>query len=98
MCPVTGKPLNITADTAFVGLVNGQKLYFSDDASATAYKMNPRDFWLGPHDQKTILPDPDGKRGLPDLRTKILHCPRTNETLNITMGTPRVLHKWGQVT
>ena len=42
------------------------------------------------------LPGMDGKRGLPDLRGKTLHCPESGEALVISMQTPRVLHKHGQ--
>lgn len=99
-CPVTGADINITSSTPSVAFKNGQRLYFSTAQAATYYKDEPREFWLGPFDTAFILPGLDGKRGLPDLRTlntgKELHCPFSNEAINVTMASPRVLHKWGQ--
>jgi YHS domain-containing protein len=93
---VTGGNITITASTPVVNVVNGQMLYFSSKDAAKKYKANPRDYWLGPNDANTILPGVDGKRGMPDFRTQIRYCPRTNESLTISMQTPRVIHKWGQ--
>ena len=94
LCPVNGVEINITAKTPFVLFTKGQKLYFSSDDAAAAYKAKPRDYWLGPYD--TPLPGMDGMRGKPDVRGQILHCPRSGEALNVSMQTPRVLHKHGQ--
>ena len=93
-CPVTGQNVTITAATPALEFKNGQKLFFSSDAAVKKYRTSPRDYWLAPHDKP--LPPPDGMRGLPDLRGTILHCPRSNETMNVSMQTPRVVHKHGQ--
>ena len=50
LCPVTGANITIDQSTDFVAFKNGQKLYFSSKNAAWAYKTNPRDFWLAPHD------------------------------------------------
>ena len=94
LCPVTGKNMTITADTPVVEFKNGQVLYFSSSEAAEKYRKQPRDYWLAPHD--VPLPGYDGKRGLPDLRGEIRHCPYSNETMTIDMPTPRVIHKHGQ--
>jgi YHS domain-containing protein len=93
---VTGNNITVDGFSPSLDIANGQKLYFSSVLASEKYKKNPRDYWLGPNDQATILPGVDGKRGMPDFRGQIFYCPRTNETLNISMSTPRVLHKWGQ--
>jgi YHS domain-containing protein len=93
-CPVTGHHLNITADTPFVNFVNGQQLYFASSQAASLYRATPRAYWLAPNDMP--LPGMDGMRGLPDMRGMIRYCPRTNETLNISMSTPRVVQLGGQ--
>jgi YHS domain-containing protein len=93
-CPVTNKSITITAYTPSVRFDNGQKLYFADAASAKSYADAPRDYWLAPHD--VPLSGMDGKRGLPDLRNETLHCPFTNESMVISMQTPRVIHRGGQ--
>lgn len=58
LCPVTGQKLNITADTPSVAFHNGQQLYFASDAAASAYRDEPRKYWLAPDD--TPLAPPDG--------------------------------------
>jgi len=93
-CPVTNRSLAITSATPHVQFDNGQRLYFFDDAAANKYRVSPRDYWLAPHDLP--LNGMDGKRGLPDLRNETLHCPYTNESMIISMQTPRVIHKGGQ--
>ena len=64
------------------------------EKAAKQYKDTPRDFWLAPHDMPP--PGMDGMRGLPDLRGQILHCPRSNEAINVSIKTPRVMQKGGQ--
>jgi YHS domain-containing protein len=94
-CPVSGTRLhNITSTTPAVAFVHGQKLYFSSEEAAAAYRKSPRDYWLAPTDAP--LPPPDGMRGLPDLRGKSLSCPGSGETLQVDMKTPRVMQKHGQ--
>ena len=97
ICPVSGANLTITPSGfhgARVGFHNGQVLYFKGDAEAAAYKAAPRDYWLSPHEMP--LDGIDGMRGLPDFRGQTRQCPRTNETMTISMQTPRVLHRNGQ--
>ena len=68
-----------------------------DAVDCTAYgtgRASPRDFWLAPHDLP--LPGPDGMRGLPDLRGTTVSCPRSGEAFNVSMQSPRVVHKHGQ--
>jgi hypothetical protein len=93
-CPVTGKPIVITADTPAVAFHNGQRLFFADAAAARAYSDSPRDYWLAPHEMP--LKGVDGKRGLPDFRNETMRCPSSNETMVISMRTPRVVHQGGQ--
>ena len=94
ICPVTGEAIEIVPSTPTVTFINNQRLYFSSTTAATSYVKSPRDFWLSPHDLP--LPGVDGKRGLPDLRNETRRCPFTNETMTISMQTPRVIHKHGQ--
>jgi len=68
--------------------------FFASAAAAAKYRAAPRDYWLGPHELP--LPGFDGKRGLPDLRTTKARCPMSNETMVISMKTPRVVHRHGQ--
>ena len=93
-CPVSGAVLNITAATPSLAFKNGQKLYFSSAANAAAYRASPRDYWLAPHQMP--LAGMDGMRGLPDLRQQQVHCPRSGESLNVSMKTPRVMMSGGQ--
>ena len=93
-CPVTGKAITITDSTPSVEFHNGQRLFFAEDAGAEAYLNSPRDYWLSPHEMP--LKGIDGKRGLPDLRNETVHCPSSNETIVISMKTPRVVHRGGQ--
>ena len=93
-CPVTDRPITITDGTPAVEFHNGQRLYFADEAAAAAYVKSPRNYWLSPFDMP--LKGIDGKRGLPDLRNETVHCPSSNESIVISMKTPRVVHSGGQ--
>jgi YHS domain-containing protein len=93
-CPVTGDSIKITQLTPVVLFENGQRLYFSSKSAAASYAISPRDYWLSPHEDP--LAGVDGKRGLPDLRNETRHCPFTNESILISMQTPRVIHRHGQ--
>ena len=93
-CPVTGVAINITQSTPAVLFDNGQQLYFATTTAATLYARTPRNYWLSPHEKP--LAGMDGKRGLPDLRNETRHCPFTNESMVISMQTPRVIHRHGQ--
>eukprot|EP00466_Bigelowiella_natans_P009724 jgi/Bigna1/54718/estExt_Genewise1Plus.C_410023 len=94
LCPVTGASINISSKTPAVGFKNGQKIYFSSEEAAKAYRTSPRDFWLSPQDMP--LTGVDGARGLPDLRGSYIQCPVSGENMTITMKTPRVDQKNGQ--
>lgn len=94
VCPVTGQSLTIAADTASVEFRNGQKLYFANPESAVAYRTNPRAFWLSPFEMPVAMPD--GGRGLPDVRGSTLYCPYSNETIDVSMHSLRVVHRYGQ--
>lgn len=94
LCPVSGANVTIRASTPYVALKNGQRLYFSSSSAASTYRARPRDFWLAPHDMP--LPGGDGMRGLPDVRGQTMHCPRSNESITVSMQTPRVVQKHGQ--
>ena len=94
LCPVTGEKILITKDTAVVSLKHGQTLYFSSPDAALKYISSPRDYWLSPHEKP--LPGMDGKRGLPDLRNSTVSCPNTGMNLTVGMGTPRLIHRYGQ--
>jgi len=93
-CPVTGANVTIRSTTPYLALKNGQRLYFSSSSAASTYREKPRDFWLAPHDMP--LPGSDGMRGLPDVRGQNMRCPRSNESLTVTMQTPRVVQQHGQ--
>lgn len=93
-CPVTGKSLTITEETPSLAFKNGQKLYFSSSEAAGAYRANPRAFILSSFE--TPLAMPDGGRGLPDLRGSTLYCPYSNETIDVSMKSIRVDHRYGQ--
>ena len=93
-CPVSGGMLNFSATTPALEFKQGQKLYFSSKDALSSFIAQPRDYWLAPHDMP--LPGADGMRGLPDVRGEILHCPRSGEAMNVSMGTPRVMMKHGQ--
>ena len=94
ICPVSGDAIIIISSTPTVNFINDQQLFFSSETAATSYMKSPRDYWLAPHDLP--LEGIDGKRGLPDLRNETRRCPFTNETMTISMQTPRVIHKHGQ--
>lgn len=93
-CPVTGKNLTITHATASLAFKNGQKLYFSSKEASQAYRTTPRAFLLSPFELPLAMPD--GARGLPDLRSSVLRCPYSNETINVGMKSIRVDHRYGQ--
>lgn len=93
-CPVTGKTMTITDSTVALDFANGQKLYFASEAMAGEYRKNPRAFMLSPLEMPLAMPD--GARGLPDLRGTQLYCPYTNETIDVSMQSIRVDHRYGQ--
>ena len=93
-CPVTGRSIAINDGTPAVAFHNGQRLFFADAAAAKTYVDSPRDYWLAPHEMP--LKGIDGKRGLPDFRNETMQCPSSNETMVISMRTPRVVHRGGQ--
>ena len=94
ICPVEGKPINITSSTPSVAFKNGQRLYFASDAAAGAYRESPKSFWLSP--TELPLDGPDGVRGLPDMRNQTVRCPSSGESLLVDMPTPRIIHRHGQ--
>ena len=56
LCPVTGARVHFGANlsTPYVGFKNGQRLYFASALAAEAFKANPADFFLAPHDAPPV--------------------------------------------
>ena len=95
ICPVEGTNVTVGAANAHhVAFKNGQRLYFASAAAATAYRESPKSFWLSPFDSP--LAGMDGARGLPDMRNQTLYCPSSNESMLISVHSPRVVHRHGQ--
>ena len=91
-CPVLYTNITIGKTTDSVSIKGGQKLFFGSKDAATAYVLNPREYWLSPHD----IPDLDQAAGYPDVRGSTFICPCSGEKIVIDMKTPRVLHRNGQ--
>ena len=91
-CPVLYTNITIGKNTNSVSIKGGQKLFFGSKDAVTAYEVNPREYWLSPHD----MPDLDHAAGYPDVRGSTFFCPCSGEKIVIDMQTPRVLHRNGQ--
>lgn len=95
ICPVSGKTLDITdAATVAVDFQNGQQLYFASGDMAMAYKATPQAFMLS--NLEVPMKMPDGAHALPDLYGTTVYCPYTNETIDVSMKSVRVDHRFGQ--
>lgn len=93
-CPVTGASLTISGSTASLDFKNGQKLHFASQDAVEAYRKNPRAFLISPFESPTTTLD--DVLGLPDLRGTIVHCPYSNETIEVGMRSMRIDHRYGQ--
>jgi YHS domain-containing protein len=89
VCPVTGVNVTITDATPSVDFQNGQKLYFTSEAAAEAYRREPKAFWLSPFQAPAPI--------LPDLSGSTLRCPYSNESIAVGMRSVIVMHRHGQV-
>ena len=84
---------NITIDvknSVHLAVHGGQKLFFETEGSRDAFKLNPRAYWMTPHDEYS------SPKGMPDVRDSKMLCPSSGEEMVIDMSTPRIIMRNGQ--